>query len=54
MRGPGNSMNPQSCTPGLGAQHLGIQGSEQEGWRASKVGAPLHLPKGKVAISLDP
>ena len=47
-------MNPQSCTPGLGAQHLGIQGSEQEGWRASKVGAPLHLPKGKVAISLDP
>lgn len=54
MRGPGNSMNPQSRTPGLGAQHLGIRGSEQEGWRASRVSAPLCLPKGRVAISLGP
>lgn len=54
MRGPGNSMNPQSCTPGLGSQHLGIRGSEQEGWRASKVGAPLRLPRGRVVTSLGP
>lgn len=47
-------MNPQSLTPGLDTEHLRIRGSEQNGWRASKVSAPLHLPKSRVAISLGP